>query len=251
MDKEKKLTVVIPTLQKNKELLINLLKTLEQDVCVDEVIVIDNSLQGLDYKSEKFRLITPKENIFVNPSWNLGVKEAKNDIVALLNDDITISSDFCSRVVNQMTPDMGCVGFDIHNIIETQDVKPPVEYSELHLEETKFRGNHWGIAIFFYKSSYVEIPDDIKIFCGDDWIFLKNKVCKRKNYIITGQNIYHYGSLSSASQALKSIGDRDRKLYRRYTRKWWNYIFNVEPIFKGFRITILGIELLYHYSKKH
>ena len=23
------------------------------------------------------------------------------------------------------------------------------------LEETEFRGNHWGVAIFFYKSSYV------------------------------------------------------------------------------------------------
>lgn len=250
-NKEKRLTVVIPTLQKNKELLINLLKTLDSDGSVNEIILIDNSLKGLDYSNSKLKIIIPKENMFVNPSWNYGVREAQNDIVALLNDDITIPANFCSRVVEKMSPNMGCVGFSIDNIQEMQNINRSPDMSDLSLEETEFRGNHWGIAIFFYKSSYVEIPNEMKIFCGDDWIFLQSKIYNRKNYNITGQDIYHWGSLSSASKSLSKIGDADRKIYRRYTRKWWQYIFNVEPVFRGVRITIFGIELLHHYSKKH
>ncbi len=251
LESNKKMSVVIPTLQKNKELLINLLTTLEQDQCVDEVILIDNSLKGLDYSNSKLKIIIPNENLFVNPSWNLGVEMAKNDIVALLNDDITITSDFCSKVAAQITPNMGCVGFNIDNICVTQDIKPAIKSSELILEPAEFRGNHWGIAIFFYKSSYIKIPNDLKIFCGDDWIFLQSKKYNRKNYQITGQDIYHYGSLSSASTKLSKIGDNDRYFYRKLTRKWWNYLFNYEKIFRGFRITIFGIELLCHSSKKH
>lgn len=251
LNKKRKITVVIPTLQKQKEMLVNLLETLDQDSLVEEIILIDNSLKGLDYTNSKLKLINPKENMFVNPSWNLGVKEAKNSIVALLNDDIIIPADFCSRVVEKMSPNMGCVGFNIDNIQETREIKTLPEIGNLSLEETEFRGNHWGIAIFFYKSSYDEIPNDIKIFCGDDWIFLQNELYNRRNYNITGQNIYHWGSLSSASKSLSKIGNSDRKIYRQYTRKWWQYIFNIEPVFRGARLTIFGIELLHHYSKKH
>ena len=97
-----KISVIIPTLQKNLSFLINLLSTLERDTSVDEIIVIDNSLRGLNYKSSKLRLIIPEENLFVNPSWNLGVKEAKNELVALLNDDIIIPDGFCSRIAEKM-----------------------------------------------------------------------------------------------------------------------------------------------------
>lgn len=248
---EKALSVVIPTLQKNKSLLYNLISQLDKDPLVKEVILIDNSLQGFEHSSVKLKLIVPKENLYVNPSWNIGVKKASEEIVAILNDDIVIPDNFCSRIADQMDPKMGCIGFNIDNIYETRDFITIPECSNLLLEETMFRGNYWGIAIFFYKSSYVEIPDDLKIFCGDDWLFLQNKISKRKNYIISGQNIYHYGSLSSSSKTLNSIGDNDRKLYRKLTRKWWQYVFNIEPVFRGFRLTIFGIEFLHHTNKKH
>ena len=48
-----KISVVIPTLQKNLLFLENLLASLDKDTCVDEIIVIDNSCKGLDYKSDK------------------------------------------------------------------------------------------------------------------------------------------------------------------------------------------------------
>ena len=71
------LSIVIPTLQKNKEILYNLIDSLDTDKSVGEIIIIDNSLKGIEYISQKVKVITPEENLFVNPSWNLGVKEAR------------------------------------------------------------------------------------------------------------------------------------------------------------------------------
>lgn len=246
-----KLSVVIPTLQKNKEFLDNLIKTLSTDESVTEIIVIDNSCTGYNFENEKLRVITPENNLYVNPSWNLGVKESKEEIVALLNDDIIIPKDFCKNVISQMNSNMGCIGFAVDYIKETKEMMPNPEIKQLQLEPVNERCMHWGIAIFFYKSSYCEIPDELKIFCGDDWIFLQNKRNHKQNYHICGQNIYHYGSLSSNSKTLNPIGDNDRKLYRKLTRHWWQFIFNIEPVYRGFRLTILGIELLHHHDKKH
>lgn len=247
----KKLSVVIPTLQKKVELLVNLIKMLDKDDSVSEIILIDNSCKGFSSESSKLRVIVPKENLYVNPSWNLGVKEAKEDIVALLNDDISISNNFCTKVVNQMTPDMGCVGYSVDHIQEIQGKMPVPEDTDLWLEKTPTRCNPWGIAIFFYKTSYTPIPEELKIFCGDDWIFLQNKKNNKSNYNICGQKIYHYGSLSSNTKSLNPIGKRDRKLYRRLTRKWWQFIFNFEPVFRGFKLTIFWLEWTFHYKKRH
>ena len=48
---------------------------------VDEILIIDNSLQNYSFINEKVRVIVPQENLFVNPSWNLGVREARNEYV--------------------------------------------------------------------------------------------------------------------------------------------------------------------------
>lgn len=242
---QKKLTVVIPTLQKNVELLVNLLKILENDSVVDEILLIDNSLKGLDYTSQKLRIITPEHNIFVNPAWNLGVNEARNSLVALLNDDITISPSFCTNVVNNMTPKMGAVGACYKTIKETTDIEYSIENTKnLSLSPIDLLTYHWGIAIFFYKSSYIKIPEEMKIYRGDDWIFYQNKALGRQNYYIDGQTIYHYGSLTSKSKALKPIGRKDRHYYRKYTKKWYNFFFDKDILFDGKRYTFCGLKIV-------
>lgn len=247
----KKVSIVIPTLQKNKEMLDNLVKMLEKDDSVSEVIVIDNSCNGYNLDCSKLRVIVPEENLFVNPSWNLGVKEAKEDIVALLNDDITIPEDFCKRIVDKMNNKMGIVGFHRDFIENIPQVMPVPESTELTLEKAEGRCGFFGIAMFFYKSSYIEIPEDIKIYWGDDWLYSQNKRRKRENYYISNQKIYHWGSLSSTDKIVNPYSKHDSKLYRKYTRHWWNYIFNIESVYKGCRFTLFGLELLYHYDKNH
>ena len=249
-----KISVIIPTLQKKLSFLINLLSTLERDTSVDEIIVIDNSLRGLNYKSSKLRLIIPEENLFVNPSWNLGVKEAKNELVALLNDDIIIPDGFCSRIAEKMNAlrgGGGCVGFCGDNIIVTKDLVPQPEQTSIELTATDTRCLYWGMVIFFYKTSYYEIPEELKIYCGDDWIFIQNQRHKKQNCNICGQNIYHYQSLSSKGKDLNPICRRDIKLYRRLVYKWYQNILHIEHVYNGVCVTLFGFKILVHFSKNH
>lgn len=247
----KRVSVVIPTLQKNLELLNNLVKILANDDSVAEIIVIDNSTKGYSFENDKVRVILPEENLFVNPSWNLGVREAKEEIVALLNDDITIPENLCKNVILQMHEGMGVVGFHRDFVTNTPEIKPTPASTEIVLEKATGRCGYFGVAMFLYKTSYFEVPEDIKIFWGDDWLYYQNKKRKRNNFYITNQEIYHYGSLSSTDNVVNPYSKNDSKLYRKYTRKWWQQIFNIESVYKGFRLTIFGIELLHHYDKKH
>lgn len=170
-----KISVVIPTLQKNKNLLFNLIESLNKDSNVGEIIVIDNSTKGFGEDLNKFaakiKLIIPEKNIFVNPAWNLGVETAENEVVALLNDDITICENFCSSVVEKMNPEMGIIGIHCDFVEVVKNICACPLKTDLFLKESKQRNMHFGIAMFFYKSAYEKIPDDIKIFYEDDWIF--------------------------------------------------------------------------------
>ncbi|MBE7711196.1 MAG: glycosyltransferase [Cyanobacteria bacterium SIG31] len=242
----KKISVVIPTLQKNTTLLFKLLDNLSKDDGVGEIIVIDNSTKGLDYNCEKLKLISPKENMFVNPSWNLGVKEAKYKIVALLNDDIIVPERFCSSVAKKMNSNMGCIGCSRRFIREINDYDVVPEKKEIELTEISFRNLHWGIAIFFYKTSYYDIPENLKIYCGDDWLIYKNNKAKRKNYCIQNQIIHHYGSLSSGSVEFNRVLHDEEKIYRKLTFSFIENIFSYKRDFSGFRLNLLGLK----FSKK-
>ena len=48
-------TAVIPTLQKNKEILTKLIEALERDTAVTEILLIDNSLIGFKHSSNNSR----------------------------------------------------------------------------------------------------------------------------------------------------------------------------------------------------
>ena len=48
-----KISIVIPTLQKRKDVLEKLVKTLSEDDSVGEIIVIDNSTKGIDFNYDR------------------------------------------------------------------------------------------------------------------------------------------------------------------------------------------------------
>ena len=246
---ERKVSVVIPTLQKNKKLLYNLLSSLDRDCRVSEIIVIDNSCKGLEYSFQKLRVIIPKKNLFVNPSWNLGVKETKEEIVALLNDDITISENFCSNVVEKMTPNMGIVGYNVDFVETSEEILPPPKNTNFTLEKITGRCKHFGIAMFFFKTSFYEIPSELKIYYGDDWLIEQNNIKKHTNYSIRGQKIYHFESMTCKLNEFSNYSENDTKTWQKLTRKWWHNIICIKPVYRGWKITILGLKLLFHFNK--
>lgn len=241
---DNKISVVIPTLQSRKEFLINLLEILNKDSAVDEIILIDNSLKGLDYSNPKLKIIIPKENLYVNPSWNYGVSQCKNDIVALINDDVILSDNFCSKVASKMTPDMGFVGLNANKyMVLTKTIEDNNEAGDIELEEIEYMPEYWGVSIFFYKQNYKPIPDEIKIVKGDTWLMHIGEKLGKKNYQINGQIVYHYGSLTHGKKCFNEICKNDKKLFNKYVYSWFErYIFCFEKKDNRIILRFLGIK---------
>ncbi len=214
-----KLSVIIPTLQKDTNMLNRLLHTLEKDKCVSEIIIIDNSRKGFNTNrtQTKVRVVMPPtdENLYVNQSWNLGVHEAKEEYFALFNDDVGVCKDFCTICMDKITntKDFGCLGMNEHFVIQAPEFDVPAS-SWCYLEEDEdINVYFWGIIIFSKKSLWKDIPSNIKIWCGDNFIRYN---CRNKNlkaYKLTNAQIYHFGSLSAGNPEFDDIKKQDCSYY--------------------------------------
>lgn len=182
------ITFIIPTLWKSEMIF----KTIEQFKAIDddslELIIIDNS--NSDYTSDDKRILVykPKSNNFVNPSWNLGVALSHNEIVCLLNDDITFNVKlFCEnfrKLVVEPELDFGIIainaeGFRFNKINKDDD--------EITLGELKIKGAGFGMFMIMRKENYEMINPKLKVFFGDDiqW-FVHYSIFSRQNFYLRG-----------------------------------------------------------------
>jgi hypothetical protein len=162
-----KYSVIIPTLWKSNRT-DKLLKDLEECRYVDEIIIIDNaSIYKTDRTIDKIRMISFGENIYVNPAWNLGIKVAKNDLVALINDDINFNTNVFGVIDENILNQFGIVGMGEDNYKEQID-----ETKGPYLDVWKPGVNDWGWGCFIMlnKKDWINIPENIKIWYGDNII---------------------------------------------------------------------------------
>jgi len=176
---------------------------------VDEIILIDNDAShpdsiGPDHSFNKVRRLAQPQNIFVNPAWNLGVQESRNERLCILNDDLIFDLRIFYRVLDYMNnPSTGVIGLapgdytDITKQPKLTDGKIDIiPWDEHHL---------WGFGMlmFMNKSTWEPIPEELKLFYGDNWIFDGHRLAGRTNYIITN-------SLMSTPYSVTSNDFRNR-----------------------------------------
>lgn len=222
---KEKFSVIIPTLQKNTDILNMLVESLIEDDFVDEILIIDNSLKGgLTYNSQKVKILPVEENLFVYPAWNYGIEKMKNGYFALLNDDLLLPKNFFAQVSDfiKNTPECGLVGLESSTVINEKDKNfdeyPPSSLllfkpiKAIHAEHNYY----WGSAIFGRKENYYETPQNMLVWFGDDYLILKNNVQNKTCYAIYNTSIKHYGSLSSKNPKLDEIKKRDGEIYKKF-----------------------------------
>jgi hypothetical protein len=164
-----KYTIIIPTLWKSNRTF-KLLTYLKNCEFVDEIIIIDNKSDKVEDKTEgKIRLISFGENIYVNPAWNKGIELAKNQSIALVNDDINFNPNIFGVITNDILLQYGIIGQSEFNYKGNNSDEPILE-----VWNNKVRDWGWGCLIMFDKTNWIDIPDDIKIWYGDDYIFKCN-----------------------------------------------------------------------------
>lgn len=211
-----KWTVVIPTIWKS-DFIHEQIKEYVLSEYIDEVIIIDNSREYFTHHKKvynKVKLIQPDTNLFVNPSWNLGVRTSKNDKVIIANDDILWNTHILERITDEHLSEFGVIGQDTQNFGK----KGLDEIKEIDIDilEVIDDGGKippaWGCLLLTTKQNWKHIPETMKIWYGDVWISKKSgiKTGRIKNISIGGE--INGSETSEYSKIRQEDGTQYRKL---------------------------------------
>ena len=201
------ISFIIPTLLKS-DVIIELLTGLNEQECISEIILINNALSYLPFEKDlqKLKVVTPAQNLYVNSSWNIGVELAKEDKIAICNDDILFNFSKLVLIQDLIKPHVGIIGMADSNF-------SPNDREEIYLRKIKKRGYGFGTLMFLSKSNYITIPEDLKIWYGDDYLF-NNQA--NPNYILEGMAIKTKMSSTSSLPIFNDTINQDTRNYNLY-----------------------------------
>jgi glycosyltransferase involved in cell wall biosynthesis len=169
----KKFSVIIPTIWVGTKLN-EMLKRLYACEQVGEVILINNAKDKTpDFeRHSKLLCVEPNENIYVNPAWNMGTRLAKYDYIINTQDDVLFNVDNLIQFINYVEnngynlKDLGIIGMHLDNFyMESTD---ELKFDLINLDPEK--GGGWACCLIYHKSNWLEVPESIKIWYGDDFL---------------------------------------------------------------------------------
>ncbi len=210
-------TVIIPTLQRAPELW-PLVDQCARHPLVHEVLVINNSDSPLFWECAKVRVLQQEANIFVNPAWNLGVREAVGRFVAIVNDDVLFDDevfDEAARVLQRglfgmVVPDRSC--------FQAGRWDKPIS----HRLATGRLNLVWGTFMALRRTDYRPVPDSLLIWGGDDYLYWSQR---KPNAVLIRTQFRTTMGTTSSSPEFQSLRRREYEetmaivgaLYR-----WWH-----------------------------
>ena len=207
------ISIVMPTLWKGK-FYKEMLPILSAHELVGEIIIIDNDPDNVDKEIvslKKIKYLPQKENIYVNPAWNLGVEVSSYDRICLYSDDVLFDPSVIDAVYPFMSEDKGITGFAYESISENRSLFR-AEWEIPRIAPTWTFHYRFGICMFMHKNSFHKISDDYKIFYGDTHQFDVNSSLNRQNYRI--ENYACMTKMKSSSRNFNSITEEDSRKYK-------------------------------------
>jgi len=163
-------TVIIPTLQRSSGLREVTLRTAAHPL-VCEVLVINNAPTPLGFDHHKLRVLQQDTNIYVNPAWNLGAREARGDLLAIVNDDVSFEDEALTRAATILRhgffgivgPDLSCFHDDGSRRISHRLAR--------HDAPTR----RFGTFMCMRRADFVPVPEELRIWGGDDWLIANQR----------------------------------------------------------------------------
>lgn len=204
--------IVLPTMWKNERIFWMLEEYIKHPK-VKTIHLIDNSNEFSKYferiPSEKIQLYPQEVNIYVNPAWNLGISKCSdNSIICIANDDITYDTRVFDWILDNKS-DFSILGMAAENYNNDLPYNPQIQSTPHHTYG-------WGCLIFLKKRIWIPIPDDLKVFYGDTWMFHNIPVeCKK----LSGNPIAANMGATSSSPFVHPIHLEDIKGWERVGRK--------------------------------
>lgn len=171
----------------------NVINDLSQQTSEFDLTVVDQGskeqgtqeyLDSLVLKGIK--VIQNKENVPLNYLWNKFYMESKSPYICFLNNDVRIPSNFVEDTINVFDKEDG-VGAVIHSTNHPRFQKT-TDLKYIILGGPFAQG--WDFTL--RKEAYVPIPDDLKFFGGDDWLFNKLWYNGWKTAVVLSSPIIHF-----------------------------------------------------------
>ena len=202
-----KFSVIIPTMWCS-DLIFKLLDVLNDNDMVGEIILIDNDSSKRPKQitsTSKLRIIEQEQNIYVNPSWNLGVELANYPNICISNDDLVWNVQILPIIFENIH--LGIIGQATSNYFEGD--------TEIKIESITERNWGWGCCFFLHKDNWIPIPSELKVAYGDDWL-----ISKIKPYQISGTIVetepHPWGLSRTASKnEFVEISFRDEEAFKK------------------------------------
>ena len=196
---------VIPTMWRKPAFTLDALEYYLSIEKVKKIIIIDNDFKRRPdseiLKSKKIKILNYGRNIYVNAAWNKGMENVSDDLVCICNDDIRLDKLAISLVLEfeSINPDaVDLIGLSNDAKNKCFGISPfKLDLSKnLGLQS----GGLFGTAMFIRKKNYKEIPSDLKVWFGDDYL-VRN--CKN---IFTITPINFIGGCGSTNTAIRKEG---------------------------------------------
>ena len=165
-------SVILPTMWRVKETVEDL-KQLEKCNFIGEIILINNNIKDTpsDFDVSSFSKIIevrPPSNLYINPSWNLGMRMSKFNKVMIKNDDTFFDYEKALSIIGKdLDEENSIIGTYLQH--DNNKIRNSLE-SEVILTEVPKRDLGFGCAMFLNKSSFIPINDKIFIWYGDDFM---------------------------------------------------------------------------------
>lgn len=215
-----KYTVIIPTMWKCPQITVPFLAELSACEHVCEILVIDNNVNNRPslLPTNKITFFNFGKNIFVNPAWNFGVDNAQNDLICIVNDDIAFDLNVFTKLEPYLTPTNGVIGLCPG---EKDFNQPPITDGSINI--ILWTGQHtygFGCLFFLHKKNWHKIPDDLKVYYGDNYIFDLQLARKRTNYLITNMKFKGYFAQTTGDTSISNgFLDRETPIYQEISKQ--------------------------------
>lgn len=184
------ITVIVPTLWKYPPFL-DYVAELTKVYTIGEIIIIDNDPSTRpEHPILSHNKVTLKddENLYVNPAWNWGAANSKYEQLCFLNDDMIVDIKLFFKAIHHVGPKSGVTGLCAG---KKEFNQPPLQNGSILFQP--WHGEHtfgFGSLFFLHKECWIPIPEELKIYYGDNWVFDTQLFLGRTNELIT-DCLYH------------------------------------------------------------
>ena len=177
--------IIIPTMWMSNNFE-NSLKTYSLHPQINKIIIIDNNKNNRPsfeiLSNNKIELVSYGRNIYVNPAWNEGYLRSKSRIIAIINDDISVSPEIFNMVLNHNLQQGDLIGVNLRGYQDNYKIDDYINTKEEivklnYIDSMPIGGQAWafGICMFMLRETYQLIPDLYQVWYGDDYLAQRAK----------------------------------------------------------------------------